>query len=188
MEQQRTSGPRANALKRELVTVVEATSRASAEQVYDVLADVRGHLTWAGERQKKNTRLLSVDAPAGPASVGSEFLTTGADPMGRFTDRSVVTEASASSGFEFVTEARLETKKGKVADWTNVHRYDLTPTPDGTRIVYAIRVMRISALPGMLGLLNAPLVSGLVAKAAAGVARRGVRNLATLADERAGAR
>ncbi len=183
---QQTSGARANALKRELVIGAEATGRATAEQVYDVLADVRSHLIWAGERQKKNVRLLTVEAPEGPAAVGTEFSTTGADPMGRFTDRSVVTEATRPSVFEFVTEAHLETKKGKVADWTNVHRYELTPSADGCRVAYTIRVTRISALPGMLGLFNTPGLSGLARKASEGIARRGVRNLVALAEERAG--
>ncbi len=185
MEMQRTEGLRANALKHQLVFRAETSSRASAEIVYDVLADVRTHLTWGGEQQKKNTRLLTVEAPEGPASVGSEFATTGADPMGRFSDRSVVTEARSPTLFEFVTEAHLETKKGKISDWTNVHRYELAPTPEGCRITYSVTVTRISALPGMLAVFNSRLLSGLVTKAAGGVGRRGVRNLARLAEERA---
>ena len=186
MEKQSTRGPRANALKREFELRVEVPSRASAESVYDVLADVRSHLEWAGERQKKKTRLLTVEAPDGPASVGTEFATTGADPMGRFTDRSVVTEATRPSVFEFVTEAHLVTKKGKVADWTNVHHYDLEPSIEGCHITYTIRIARISALPGMLALFNVRAFEGLVKRASQGVAKRGVENLARLAVERAG--
>lgn len=178
---------RVNALKREFELTVGATSRASVESVYEVLADLRGHRTWAGERQKPKTRLLTVDAPDGPARVGTEFTTTGADPMGRFTDRSVVTEATPPSAFEFVTEARLVTKRGRIADWTNVHRYELSSTADGCRIEYSVRVARISALPGALALFNVRPLAGLVRKASAGVARRGVRNLAKAAEERAGA-
>jgi hypothetical protein len=186
--QQQTTGARANALKRELVIAAEATSRASAEQVYDVLADLRSHRIWAGDRQKKSGRLLSIEAPEGPASVGTEFTTTGSDPMGRFADRSVMTEATRPGEFEFVTEARLETKKGEVSEWTNVHRYELTPTEQGCRVAYTLRVTRISALPGMLKLFNAPVLSGLARKAAAGVGRRGVENLVALSEERAGTR
>ena len=186
MDTQRKGGPRANALKREMVIRAEASSRAPAEVVYDVLAEVRTHLIWAGEWQKKNTRLISVEAPEGPASVGTEFTTSGADPMGRFTDSSVVTEASRPTSFEFVTEAHLETKKGKTADWTNVHRYELTRTLEGCRIVYTVTVTRISALPGMLTLFNSRILSGSVKKAAGSVGRRGVRNLARLSEERAG--
>lgn len=184
--ERRTSDPRANALKRELVVSVTTTSRAPAEAVYDVLADVRSHLTWAGERQKSKTRLLTVEAPEGSAAVGTEFATTGADPMGRFTDRSVVTEATRPTVFEFVTDAHLVTKKGKVADWTNVHRYDLAPAPGGCRIDYTVRISRISALPGALALFNVRPLAGLVKKASQGVARRGAINLARLAEERAG--
>lgn len=186
METQNKRGPRANALRRELEVRVEATSRASVESVYDLLADVRSHLVWAGERQKKKTRLLTIEGPGGPASVGTEFTTTGADPIGRFTDRSVVTEASRPSVFEFVTEAHLVTKRGKIADWTNVHRYELAAAPEGCRIAYTIRINRISALPGMLALFNVRALAGLVRKASEGVARRGIENLARLAEERAG--
>jgi hypothetical protein len=185
---QRTTGARANALKRELAIAAEAAGRASVEQVYDVLADLRSHRIWAGERQKKSGRLLSIEAPEGAASVGTEFTTTGSDPMGRFTDHSVVTEATRPTEFEFVTEARFETKKGEVAEWTNVHRYELTPTAQGCRVAYTVRVTRISALPGMLKLFNVPVLSALARKASAGVGRRGVRNLVVLSEERAGVR
>jgi hypothetical protein len=186
MQAQRRGSSRENALKRDVEIRVEVPSRARAEAVYEVLADVRSHLTWAGERQKRNARLLTVDAPEGPALVGTEFTTTGADPMGRFTDRSVVTEATPASVFEFVTEARLVTKRGKVADWTNVHRYELAPSPGGCRITYSIDITRISALPGALALFNVGPLSGLVAKATRTAARRRVEGLATLAEERAG--
>ena len=185
METKSERGPRANALKRELDVRIEHTSRASTEAVYDVLADVRSHLAWAGERQKPKTRLLTVDAPEGRASVGTEFTTTGADPMGGFTDRSVVTEATRPLVFEFVTEARLVTKRGKLADWTNVHRYELTPTTGGCRITYSLRVTRISALPGMLRLFNVRPLAGMVRRASEDVGRRGVENLARFAEERA---
>jgi len=185
MQAQRRENNRENALKREVEIQVEVPSRATAEAVYEVLADVRSHLIWAGQRQKKNARLLTVDAPEGPALVGTEFTTTGADPMGRFTDRSVVTEATPPSVFEFVTEARLVTKRGKVADWTNVHRYELAPSPGGCRIGYSIHITRISALPGALALFNVGPLSGLVAKATRAAARRGLEALATLVEERA---
>jgi hypothetical protein len=184
---QQTAGARANELKRELVIAADATGRVSVEHVYDVLADLRSHLIWAGERQRKAGRLLALEGPEGPASVGTEFTSTGSDPMGRFTDRSVVTEASRPSAFEFVTESAFETKKGD-SQWTVVHRFELIPTPSGCRAAYTIRVPRMSALPGMLRLFNAPVLSVLVRRAATGVARRGVRNLVALAEERAGSR
>lgn len=189
MTAQRTGNGRANALKGgERTVTVEHESSASAEAVWDVVADLRSHARWGGERQKPKTRILSIEAPEGPAVVGTEFSTTGADPMGRFSDRSVVTEATRPSTFEFVTEASLETKKGARSDWTVVHRYELASTGTGCRITYTVRIARISALPGMLAIFNVPVLSGLALKGSAGVGRRGIRNLAALAEERATAR
>lgn len=182
MAEQGITNGRANALGQELVVRVEGTSAAAPASVYEVLADLRSHVVWAGERQKKNTRLLSVEAPAGPAMVGTEFRTTGADPMGTFADRSVVTEAISGKALEFVTEARLTTKKGMQVDWTNVHRYELTPEDAGSRIVYTVRIIRISELVGMLGLFKVPGLRALALKVSEGIARRGVRNLARTAE------
>jgi uncharacterized protein YndB with AHSA1/START domain len=185
MQMQKTGDRGANALKQDLVVRVEATSRATTEAVYAVLADLSSHTVWAGERQGKRTRLLTIDAPAGPAVVGTEFHSTGADPMGMFSDRSVVTEATPGKAFEFVTEARLTTKQGIATDWTNVERYELEPTADGCRIVCTSRVMRISELPGMLGAFNVRGLRGLGLAVSAKVSRRSLRNLARVAEERA---
>jgi uncharacterized protein YndB with AHSA1/START domain len=181
---QRTGDRSANALKRELVVRVEATSRATPASVYDLLADLSSHLVWAGERQAQRTRLLTIEAPAGPAVVGTEWRSTGADPMGAFSDRSVVTEATPGRAFEFVTDARLTTKKGRTSDWTSVERYDLEPRVEGCRIVCTSRVTRISELPGMVALFNVPVLRELGLKVSAKVSRRTVRNLARVAEER----
>lgn len=181
---QKTGDRGANALKQDLVMQVEATSRATTEAVYAVLADLSTHTEWAGERQAKRTRLLTIDAPDGPAVVGTEFFSTGSDPMGTFSDRSVVTQATPGKVFEFVTEARLTTKKGIATDWTNVERYELERTADGCRIVTTSRVTRISELPGMVALFNVPVLRELGLKASAKVSRRTVRNLARVAEER----
>ena len=180
---QRTGDRVRNALKRELVVRVEAISRAPAATVYAVLADVRTHTVWAGERQGKKTSLLTIDAPPPPAVVGTEFQSTGADPMGTFSDRSVVTEAIPGRTFEFVTEARLTTKKGRISDWTNVECYELEPMADGCQIVSTGRVTRISELPGMVALFNVPVLRVVGLKVSAKVSRRTVRNLARFAEE-----
>lgn len=181
---QKTGARGANALKQDLVVQVEATSRATPDAVYAVLADLSSHVEWAGERQGKRTRLLTMDTPAGPAVVGTEFRSTGSDPMGSFSDRSVVTEATPGSALEFVTEARLTTKKGVESDWTSVERYELTPIADGCRIVSTSRVTRISVMPGMLGIFNVRGLRGLGLAMSAKVSRRTVRNLALVAEER----
>lgn len=179
------TGNGSNALHRKVAVHLERASRAPAEAVYALLADPRTHVVWGGERQGKKSRLLSVETTDDIATVGTEFSTTGADPMGRFADRSVVTVAEPPRSFEFVTEARLTTKKGKVADWTNVHHYEIRPTDDGCRISYSLRITRISALPGMLAWFNVPVLGSLVTKAAASLPKRGLRNLTDMAEERA---
>jgi hypothetical protein len=184
MQMQKTGDRGTNALKQDLVVRVEATSRATTEAVYAVLADLSSHTVWAGERQGKHTRLLTIDAPAAPAVVGTEFHSTGADPMGMFSDDSVVTEARPGKTFEFVTEARLTTKKGISTDWTNVERYELEPVRGGCLIVCTSRVTRISELPGVLGVFNVPGLRAFGLAASAKVSRRSVRNLARVAEER----
>lgn len=96
----------------------------------------------------------------------------------------MVTQATPGKVFEFVTEARLTTKKGIATDWTNVERYELEPTADGCRIVTTSRVTRISELPGMVALFNVPVLRELGLKVSAKVSRRTVRNLARVAEER----
>jgi hypothetical protein len=181
-ERQRTG----NALRRDFEVEGEARSDAAAETVWDTLADLRTHAIWAGERASKTSRLVTLDAPDGAATVGTEFRSEGLDPMGRFTDRSVVTEAIRPTSFEFVTEARLTTTKGRVVDWTLVHRYELTQGPTGCRIRYAIRTTRISDLPGLLVVLKLPVVSALTRRAMASAVRASVGRLATYAQERTG--
>jgi hypothetical protein len=183
MHMERTEERVGNALKKEFVVRVQADSKVSADMVYAALADLRSHTIWAGDRQAKNARLLTIDAPTGPATVGTEFRSTGLDPMGTFEDSSVVTEASPGRAFEFVTEARLTTKKGKTSHWTNVQRYELTPIPEGTRIAWTGRITRIDELPGLVALLNLPFLRELGLKMSARVSRRTVRNLARYAEE-----
>jgi len=181
-----TSVSRSNALKRPIEVSVAVVTSAPASVVYDLLADPPAHLVWAGERQG-SSRLLTMDAPPAPIGVGDEFSTTGADPMGSFADRSVVTEATPSSAFEFVTEATLTTKRGATSVWTDVHRYVITPDGRGCRIAYTLRVTHVSALPGMLRIFNWRVLSSMGVRAAAGLARNGVANLSAMAEERTAA-
>ena len=176
-----------NALKGELVVRLRETSRAPAEAVYDLLADIPNHLEWAGTMQtKKNFRLVSIEAPPGSASVGTEFTSAGVDPMGTFADSSVVTEATPPKLFEFVTEARLSTKKGKVVEWTNVHRYEIEPQGQGCAVTYTVRLVRISELPGALGMFRVPGLRAIGLRVSGSAMRRGLRNLVELADGRSG--
>lgn len=162
---------------------LEAATEAPAEAVYGLLADLNAHLEWGGRKQKrKNFRLTSVEAPSEPAMVGTEFRTTGTDPMGSFDDTSVVTEATRTQVFEFVTEARLRPKRGEVLEWTNVHRYEIEPRGAGCSVTYTCRVMRLSRRPWW----TKRWAKGLAQKISANYARGGFENLLRMAEERAG--
>lgn len=165
----------------------EGTSRAPAEAIYDVLADLRAHLEWAGERQSETTRLLTLDAPQGPARVGTEFVTTGSDgKVARFTDRSVVTEAVRPTVFEFVTESQRVGKPGS-RPWqlTLVHHYQVTAEEAGSRLVYTEEITRATGAPKVLVL---PGLRRLVFRMAAKYMRRGFDALIAVAEERSGVR
>jgi uncharacterized protein YndB with AHSA1/START domain len=162
----------------------EGSSRAPAEAVYDLLADLQSHLDWAGRRQLETTRLLTMEAPPGPAGVGTEFFTTGSDgKVARWSDRSVVTEATRPEVFEFVTEGRREGKPGS-RPWliTAVHRYTIAPEAGGSRVTYTEDLTRLEGAPWVL---SAPGISRIVFRISAKYMRRGFEALLSLAEERA---
>jgi hypothetical protein len=84
--------------------------------------------------------------------VGTEFNSTGADPMGSFTDRSVVTEATSPSVFEFVTEGHLDQKKqGKPACDTRItYRFEIVPTGTGSTVTYRLHISKWTNAPAVL--------------------------------------
>ena len=128
----------------------ERSCRAPAEAVYDLLADLQSHLDWAGRRQLETTRLLTLEAPPGPAAVGTEFFTTGSDgKVARWSDRSVVTEAMRPAVFEFVTEGRRDGKPGS-RPWlsTAVHRYVIAQESGGCRVAYTQELTRLEVRRG----------------------------------------
>jgi len=163
----------------------EGSCRAPAEAVYDLLSDLQSHLEWAGRRQLVTTRLLTLEAPPGPASVGTEFFTTGSDgKVARWSDRSVVTEALRPEVFEFVTEGRRDGKPGS-QPWlsTAVHRYLIASESGGCRVTYTEELTRLAGAPKIF---SAPGISRLVFRISAKYMRRGFDGLLALAEERSG--
>lgn len=160
----------------------EGTTRAPAEAVYDLLADLHSHLDWAGQRQLETTRLLTMEAPPGPAGVGTEFFTTGSDgKAARWLDRSVVTEATRPEVFEFVTEGRRQGKPG-TSPWlsTAAHRYELASEGSGCRVTYTEDLTRLEGAPRIA--FNR-IVSRIVFRISAKYMRRGFDGLLALAEE-----
>jgi hypothetical protein len=156
---------------------------APSEVVYDLLADLDSHLEWAGRRQNETTRLLTLEAPPGPAGIGTEFFTTGSDgKVARWSDRSVVTEAIRPQVFEFVTEGRREGKPDS-RPWlaTAVHRYEIAQEAGGCRVTYTEDLTRLAGAPRIL---LAPGVSRVLFRMSAKYMRRGFEGLLALAKER----
>jgi hypothetical protein len=188
MTDARTSGPRANALDREIVTRATRATSAPAEAVWAVLTDLSTHQVWGGTRQKKGG-LLSIDGGTTAPTVGTEFTSTGGDRMCEMRDRSVVTEATAPRVFEFVTESAMTLRKGgQRSDWTLVHRYEIEPTAAGATVTTVTRVTRASDLPGALKVYRTPVLRWFAQKESEGVTKRGLANLLAMAEERANAR
>lgn len=159
------------------------TSKASPESVYDVVADLRAHLEWSGERASdEDFKLLTMKAPHGAATVGTSFNSTGANFNGTFHDRSVVAEASRPNRFVIETDSRLDRKRGKQWEAHWEHRYDIQPDGDGSRIVYTETARRVNYVPYWLQFWMRPLSRMLIDRADV----KQLENLARLAEERSG--
>ena len=164
-------------------TSVTVRSAAPPEVVYDVVSDLGSHLVWGGERATDDTfKLLALESSDEAAKVGTTFASTGANFNGTFHDRSVVTEASRPTRFVIETDSRLDRKHGR--DWEGhwIHRYDIQPDGDGSRIVYTDTLGRVNYVPYWLQWWLRPITRREIHKADT----KQLGNLARLAEERAG--
>jgi hypothetical protein len=157
------------------------TSSASPEAVYDVIADLRNHLIWSGERAKsEGFKMLSLDASEGAATVGTTFTSSGSAGKDTFHDHSVVTEATRPSRFGIETDARLERRRAETWEAHFSHRYDITSEGEGSRIVYTETIERVNYLPYWLK----PVIRTIFRPWVNSADRKQLRNLARLAEER----
>jgi hypothetical protein len=164
-------------------TQTSVTSTAPPQTVYDTIADLRNHLDWSGDRASSQTfKLLSLDAPDGPAAVGTAFTSSGAADNGTFHDSSVVTEATRPRTFVIETDAHLDRKRGKPWDAHFIHRYDIAPEGEGSLITYTETIERVNYVPYWLQ----PVVRSLFKVYVNRADRKQLANLARLAEERAG--
>lgn len=164
-------------------TQTSVTSSAPPDVVFETIADLRNHLDWSGERASSETfKLLSIDAPDGPAAVGTAFSSSGAADNGTFNDRSVVTEATSPTTFVIETGSQLDRKRGKPWDAHFIHRYDITPEGEGSRITYTETIERVSYVPYWLQ----PGVRSIFKVYVNRADRKQLENLARLAEERSG--
>jgi hypothetical protein len=157
---------------------ISKLTSASPEAVYDLLADLGSHLEWAGTRQTRDFRLVSLEAPPGPASVGTTFTSTGVIPMSqrRWSDASTVTAADRPSKFEITTQATAGERNRMTAVYT--HTYGISPAAGGSRVTYRMTqlsitnpILRLGPAMGRMTWLMMPMFAG-----------RGLRNLLALAE------
>jgi hypothetical protein len=158
------------------------TSAASPQAVYDVLADVRTHLVWAGtQAPNKGFRIMTLDAPEVPAVAGTRFTSTGAGNAKEtdvFHDTSTVSEAVPGRVFAFGTDARLARGRGETWLTHFEHRYALRPEGTGTRIEYTCDVSRGSYRPYWLHPVMRPMTRAMVTR----LMTRHLANLARFAE------
>jgi hypothetical protein len=165
-------------------TRTSVASKASPEGVFDTITDLRAHLEWSGARASdENFKLMSLDAPEGPATVGTAFTSTGTAENGTFHDRSVVTEATRPTRFVIETDSRLDRRRGRPWEAHFSHRYDIEPEGDGSRITYTEPVERVNYVPYWLQPWLRPVFRIMVNRADV----RQLSNLARLAEERSAA-
>ena len=146
-----------------------------------MIADLRNHVVWSGEMAaSEGFKMLSIDAPEGPAAVGTAFSSSGSAQKDTFHDRSVVTEATRPSTFVIETDATLERKSAPTWEAHFVHRYDITPEGNGSRIVYTETIERVNYLPYWLK----PVIRTIFRPWVNRADRKQLQNLARLAEER----
>ena len=128
--------------------VLDARSDASPAAVYDVLADLSTHLDWAGKRQHRGFRLLSVSG-VGPLEAGTEFTSVGSIPMARtrWENQNEVTEARRPEVVEIRTEAVAVWRSGERTEAVYEHRYQIVPDGTGSRVTYRMRQTAIENPP-----------------------------------------
>jgi Polyketide cyclase / dehydrase and lipid transport len=163
--------------------IVSQSADVPPARIYATLADLSTHTAWAGSMYgKKNFGLRTMDASADPAAVGTEFSSTGIDPMGSFTDHSVVTEATSPSVFEFVTEGHLDPKKqGKPASDTRItYRFEIAPSTSGSTVTYRAHMSKWTNAPAFL---RAAALRPVARMAMKSYTKKLLRNLATYAAE-----
>ena len=153
--------------------------KATPEAVYDLLADLRTHIDWGGARQSREFRLFSLDAPPGPATVGTIFSSTGSIPMSRrqWSDRSTVTVADRPQNFEFTTQAAAGEGNAMTAVYR--HTYEISPEAGGSCVTYSMTQLSITNPILRLG----PGMSRMTWHMIPMFAGRGLRNLLAIAEQ-----
>jgi len=156
---------------------------ASPEITFGVLAHLRTHLEWSGERAPNGGfKLLALEAPPEAARIGTSFSSTGANGMGMtFHDRSVVTEATAPTVLAFRTQSALTRKHRPTWQARFEHRYEVARDGDGSRVDYRCEVYPVNYRPYWLHPLMRPMTRILVPR----MMVKNMRQLAAMSEGKA---
>ena len=121
-----------------MMTRVEATahSRLSTAELFDLLADPRGCMTWHDHAEKD--RPQSTDAPPGPALAGAEYWTRGL--CGKIPWRARTTVTAAEPSRQYATETETIFSHPRVPKVTANERFILEPNGVGCLVRYEIQV------------------------------------------------
>jgi hypothetical protein len=121
-----------------LTTRVEATahSRLSPGQLFDLLADPRGCITWHDHPEKD--RPQSTDAPPGLALAGAEFWTRGL--CGNIAWRARTTVIDADQSRRYTTETETIFAHPRVPKVRSTERFDLESEEGGCLVRYRTEV------------------------------------------------
>ncbi len=155
---------------------------AARGTVYDLLADLNTHLQWNGEQQAKDFRVLTLTAPAGTATAGTVFDSTGNIPMSSrlWHDHSTVTVADRPRVFEFRTDGIVEFQDGTRMEASFTNRYEVEAAGEGSRIAYT---MRLESLRNGMWRISLPVFRTLVWKFGIPMGTKPVlRNLVRMAE------
>ena len=166
---------------------VTAICVAPPEVVYDILANLPGHLDWTGAGSGRKSGLLTMQAPPAPAVVGVEFSSTGLDMEGTWNDRSVVTMADRPRVFEYVTEGRATSKSGKqTAALTSVYHYSIKASAQHSEVTIEAEITEYAGEMGML--MRIPVVSSLMTWWSRRAVQSGLKRLIAAAESESSSR
>lgn len=127
---------------------LDARCAAAPSAVYDELADLSTHADWAGRRQYRGFRLLSLRG-TGPLETGTEFTSVGSIPMARsrWENQNEVVEARSPEILEFHTDGLIVWRSGKRTEARYEHRYEIGSVGTGSRVTYRLRQTAIANPP-----------------------------------------
>src|SRR5256886_5236568 len=132
-----------------------AQSRLSADELFDLLADPRGCVTWHDHPTKD--RPQSTDAPPGPALAGAEYWSRGLCGTIAWRARTVVTAAERSR--HYATETEIIYDHPRVPRARSSERFVLEPNGVGCFVRFETEVAQDTALYGWLARIYVAVVA-----------------------------